>query len=147
MMLHATGNVVCMGCFQASRALSFENGKCCKVLMIISDQHFCFQSECVELGSNIFTAGEIKQQEKVILQHLQWQMRPVTPYEFMHHIVLYDARMEKTLQHSILHQSQIVIDFSLCGLCPHLCVKHGIVVTSFPSPDVLPGVFCQNILS
>ena len=97
------------------------------------DLHFCFQSECVELGSNIFTAEEIKQQEKGILQHLQWQMRPVTSYEFMHHIVLYDARMEKTLQHSILHQSQIVIDFSLCGLCPSFFLERhiGVILCNF----------------
>jgi hypothetical protein len=115
-----------------------------------SDLHFCFQSECVELGSNIFTAEEIKQQEKGILQHLQWQMRPVTPYEFMHHIVLYDARMEKTLQHSILHQSQIVIDFSLCGLCPHFFSAAScwcLFFVAFFLP-VLSGVCVyQNILS
>ena len=73
------------------------------------------QAELVALGSNLFTQTEILKQEKLVLMGLEWKLRPVTPYEFMSHIVLY-AKLDKKLEKTLLYQSQIVIDFSLCGM-------------------------------
>lgn len=77
-------------------------------------QFLSSQAECVMLASNLFTEQDIRQKEMDVLQALRWELRPVTPYEAMCHLVMY-ANIGELLQDSLLHQAQVCIDFSLCG--------------------------------
>ena len=53
--------------------------------------------------------------ERVLLNKLQWDLRPVTPYELMRHLVLYANLDDQCLKDRILYHAQVVIDFALCG--------------------------------
>ena len=68
----------------------------------------------MELSSGQFSKSEICAHEKMLLFKLDWQLRPVTPYEIMAHLVCY-AEMEQKLEENILFNAQLAIDFSLCG--------------------------------
>ena len=67
------------------------------------------------LGNNLFTAAQIVQQEKELLNFLKWSLRPVTPYEIMRHFVLFAKLNDECLEDKLIYHAQVVVDFALCG--------------------------------